>query len=681
MALELVKEIAMFGGAVKRFKHASAVLKCDMHFTVFVPPQAKASKVPVLMWLSGLTCTDDNFTQKAYAQKAAAEHGLMLLAPDTSPRGHPSIAGEDDSYDFGTGAGFYLDATEEKWKEHYNMYSYVTKELPDLVAANLPANLELFSIFGHSMGGHGALTVAFKDNMRFASVSAFAPICNPTNEGCQWGQKALAGYLGEADKEAWKKYDACELLKEKGPFMLPILIDQGTADDFLPKGQLRPEAFEEVAKSKGQAYQLRMQDGYDHSYFFMASFMDEHIAFHARHLRTRAGCLAEKAILDLKPSFPATAGKPITCRASVAYGPNEPLRVETITVGPPRAGEVRLKVICNALCHTDVYTWSGQDPEGLFPCILGHEAVGVVESVGEGVLSVTVGDYVVPCYTPQCCQTTCIFCQSSKTNLCPAIRATQGKGVMPDGTSRFKVGDTDLYHFMGCSTMSEYTVIAEISAAKINPAAVPEQACLFACGVATGFGAVWNTTKVERGASVAVFGLGAVGLAVVQAAKMAGATRIIGVDVAESKFPIARKLGCTDCIKPVAGTPVQQTIVGMTKWGVDYSFDCTGNVEVMRAALECAHRGWGISCVIGVAAAGKELATRPFQLITGRHWCGTAFGGWKSREAVPRLVESMLAGELPIDHFVTHRLSGIDKWNEAIQTIKSGDCLRVVVTY
>jgi len=681
-ALTLVKEYAMHGGAVKKFTHQSSTLSCTMTFSIFVPAQAKSRKVPVLMYLSGLTCTDDNFIQKAGAQRAAAEHGLLLVAPDTSPRGHPSIEGEDADYDFGTGAGFYVDATEAKWSKHYNMYSYITKELPDLIAENFPANIQALSIFGHSMGGHGALTIAFKDHQRFASVSAFSPICHPCDADCQWGQKAFAGYLG-ADKEAWKAHDACELLNANGPFDgLPVLIDQGDADDFLPKKQLQPEAFEAAAKKVGQEYTLRMQKGYDHSYFFMASFMDEHIAFHAKHLNKREGCLSEVAIMAMAPALEGTAGKPITCRAAVAWAPKEPLKVETIIVAPPRKGEVRIKVICNALCHTDVYTWEGSDPEGLFPSILGHEAVGVVESVGEGVRSVQTGDYVIPCYTPQCNESSCIFCMSPKTNLCPAIRGTQGTGKMPDGTSRFTCDGKEIFHFMGCSTFSEYTVIAEISAAKINPAARPDMACLFACGVATGFGAVWNTTKVQRGSSVAVFGLGAVGLAVVQAARMAGASRIIGVDMNKSKFEMATKLGCTDCVSPTDHEkPIQQVIVGLTKWGVDYSFDCTGNVEVMRSALESAHRGWGVSCVIGVAAAGKEIGTRPFQLVTGRHWCGTAFGGWKSREAVPRLVDDMLAGKLPVDHFVTHRLQGIDKWNEAIDILHKGECLRCVVTY
>ncbi len=353
-----------------------------------------------------------------------------------------------------------------------------------------------------------------------------------------------------------------------------------------------------------------------------------------------------------------------------AWEPNKPLSFEDVVVAPPRAGEVRVKVIANALCHTDIYTLDGDDPEGLFPCILGHEAGAIVESIGEGVTSVAVGDHIVPGYTPQCNEPDCIFCRSPKTNLCPKIRATQGAGVMPDGTSRFTSADgTMIHHFMGCSTMSEYTVLAEISCAKIDKKAPLEKVCLFGCGVATGWGAVWNNAGVESGSTVAVFGLGAVGLAVVQAAQIAGASRIIAIDMNEAKFAQAVALGATDCVSPASiDVPIQEKLIEMTQWGLDYTcvtqsrcrvvilqyrgchlltplfsqfltetivsrcaaVDCTGNVEVMRAALESAHRGWGVSCVIGVAAAGKELATRPFQLVTGRRWIGTAFGGWKT---------------------------------------------------
>jgi S-(hydroxymethyl)glutathione dehydrogenase/alcohol dehydrogenase len=366
-----------------------------------------------------------------------------------------------------------------------------------------------------------------------------------------------------------------------------------------------------------------------------------------------------------------------------AWEANKPLSYEDITVAPPKAGEVRVKVICNALCHTDVYTLDGDDPEGLFPCILGHEAGAIVESIGEGVTSVAVGDHVVPGYTPQCNDPDCIFCRSPKSNLCPTIRATQGAGVMPDGTSRFTSADgTMIHHFMGCSTMAEYSVLAEISCAKIDKKAPLDKVCLFGCGVATGWGAVWNTAEVETGSTVAVFGLGAVGLAVVQAAQIAGASRIIAVDMNEKKFAQAKSLGATDCVSPAAiDVPIQEHLVEMTTWGLDYTFDCTGNVEVMRAALECAHRGWGVSCVIGVAAAGKEISTRPFQLVTGRKWMGTAFGGWKTRSDIPKLVDRYMSGELDVDFYITHKFMGVDKTNEAIDALHSGECLRAVVNY
>lgn len=384
------------------------------------------------------------------------------------------------------------------------------------------------------------------------------------------------------------------------------------------------------------------------------------------------------------------AGQPIKCKAAVARGVND-IRVEEITVAPPGPREVRLKVHSNALCHTDIYTLSGQDPEGLFPSILGHEAGTVVESVGEGVTGLQPGDKVIPCYTPQCGEPDCIFCfppRGKRTNLCPKIRGTQGSGVMPDGTSRFTDAEgKEIKHFMGCSTFSEYTVVADISCAKVSDTAPLDVCSLLGCGVSTGLGAAWNTLNVEGGSSVAVFGLGAVGLSVIQGAKMRGAkmrgaARIFAIDMNPKKFEMAKELGATDCVNPKDyDKPIQQVIVGMTKWGVDYTFDCTGNVEVMRAALECAHRGWGESCVIGVAGAGKEISTRPFQLVTGRKWTGTAFGGFKGRSEVPPLIDDYEAGRLKLDHYITHRFQGVEGNLKAIEALHSGDCLRAVVTY
>jgi len=353
-------------------------------------------------------------------------------------------------------------------------------------------------------------------------------------------------------------------------------------------------------------------------------------------------------------------------------------------VAPPRPGEVRLKVVANALCHTDLYTLEGSDPEGRFPCILGHEAGAIVESVGEGVTSVKPGDHVIPCYTPECRQPDCIFCASSKTNLCPRIRTTQGQGVMPDGTSRFAIASdgTPIHHFMGCSTFSEYTVVAEISCAKVDPRADLATVCLLGCGVTTGVGAVRKTTAVEPGSTVGVFGLGAVGLACVQAAKAAGARRIWAIDTNPDKFGAALEFGATDTLNPSeCEKPVQQELVSRTTWGLDYTFDCTGNTAVMRAALEAAHRGWGTSCVIGVAAAGQEISTRPFQLVTGRRWVGTAFGGIKSRTEVPKLVNEYLDDKLPLAPYITHRFQGVGAIMDAIDAMHSGKVLRAVVTY
>ncbi|KAI7836929.1 hypothetical protein COHA_009261 [Chlorella ohadii] len=378
-----------------------------------------------------------------------------------------------------------------------------------------------------------------------------------------------------------------------------------------------------------------------------------------------------------------TAGKPMQCKAAIAWEANKPLEVATVVVDPPQEGEVRIKIVATALCHTDAYTLDGLDPEGLFPCILGHEAAGVVESVGPGVTSVAPGDHVIPCYQAYCGD--CMFCKHPKSNLCTSVRAFTGKGVMKsDGQPRFHTLDgKPLYHFMGTSTFSEYTVVHEVSVAKIDKSAPLESVCLLGCGVATGWGAVYNTAQVQPGTSVAVFGLGAVGLAVIEAAKRAGASRIFAVDINPDKFEAAKKWGATDCVNPKDyDKPIQQVLVEQSPsgWGIDYTFECIGNVEVMRAALECAHRGWGESVVIGVAAAGKELATRPFQLVTGRVWKGTAFGGYKSRVQVPDLVELYQRGETMLDEYITHRLP-FDEINKAFELLHGGQCLRCVLTF
>ena len=636
--------------------------------------------MPALVWLSGLTCTDENFvTKAASAFKAASEKRIALIIPDTSPR-DTGVPGDSDSWDIGTGASFYVDATVDKWaKGGYKMSSYITEELPDLVAEDFNVGNDALSISGHSMGGHGALQIALRSS-RFCAVSALAPISNPC--ACPWGVKAFEAYLGSV--EAGKAYDATELVKTPGALKFDdILIDQGAEDEFYKAGQLQPRNFVLAAGASNQKVTLRMHEGYDHSYFFVNTFIADHVNFHSKRLHAAQQAATASRSAGVSCTI---IGKPIKCKAMIARQAKAPLVCEEITVDPPRAGEVRVKVIANALCHTDIYTLDGHDPEGLFPSILGHEAGCIVESVGPGVTSVKVGDHVVPGYTPQCALPSCVFCMSPKTNLCPAIRSTQGKGVMPDGTTRFHDKDGQpIYHFMGCSTMSEYTVLAEIACAKVPKEAPLSKVCLFGCGVSTGLGAVWNTCKVEAHSSVAVFGLGAVGLAVIQGAKMAGASKIIAVDINPKKFKAAIESGATLCVDSLnlpEGKNIQQYIAGtLTDWGVDYSFDCTGNVEVMRAALECAHRGWGTSCVIGVAASGHEISTRPFQLVTGRVWKGTAFGGWKTRTDVPKLVNRYLEGELPIDQYITHVYEGLEKTNEAVNALHSGDCLRSVVRY
>ncbi|PCI85211.1 MAG: S-(hydroxymethyl)glutathione dehydrogenase/class III alcohol dehydrogenase [Hyphomicrobiales bacterium] len=369
----------------------------------------------------------------------------------------------------------------------------------------------------------------------------------------------------------------------------------------------------------------------------------------------------------------------IKSKAAVAWKAGAPLSIETVDVMLPKAGEVLIKVMASGVCHTDAFTLSGDDPEGIFPVILGHEGGGIVEQIGEGVTSVSVGDHVIPLYTPECGE--CKFCTSGKTNLCQKIRETQGKGLMPDGTSRFYIDGKPIFHYMGCSTFSEYTVMPEISLAKINPTAPLEEVCLLGCGVTTGIGAVMNTAKVEKGATVAIFGLGGIGLSAVIGATMAGASEILVIDINERKFDLAKKLGATRCINPKKyDKPIQDVIVELTDGGVDYSFECIGNVNTMRSALECCHKGWGESIIIGVAGAGQEISTRPFQLVTGRVWRGTAFGGVKGRSELPDYVERYLAGEFKLDDFITHTM-GLEDINKAFDLMHSGESIRSVVHF
>ena len=366
-------------------------------------------------------------------------------------------------------------------------------------------------------------------------------------------------------------------------------------------------------------------------------------------------------------------------RAAIAWEAGKPLEITEIDVEDPREGEVMVRLVATSVCHTDAYTLSGADPEGLFPSVLGHEGAGIVEGVGEGVTSVSPGDHVIPLYTAECGQ--CRFCLSGKTNLCQAVRATQGQGVMPDGTTRFSRNGEPIHHYMGCSTFSEYTVLPEISLAKVSREAPLDKICLLGCGVTTGIGAVFNTAGVEPGATVAVFGLGAIGLAVIQGAQMAGAGRIIAIDINTAKFDLARQFGATDFINPNDyADPIQQVVIDHTDGGVDYSFECIGNVDVMRSALECCHKGWGESIIIGVAGAGEEIRTRPVQLVTGRVWKGSAFGGVKGRSELPEYVDRYMKGGIRIDEFVTHDMP-FERINEAFELLHAGKSIRTVLHY
>ncbi len=366
-------------------------------------------------------------------------------------------------------------------------------------------------------------------------------------------------------------------------------------------------------------------------------------------------------------------------QAAIAYAAGKPLEVVTLDLDGPKAGEVLVELKATGICHTDEFTRSGADPEGIFPCIFGHEGAGIVVDVGPGVTSVKKGDHVIPLYTPECRQ--CKSCLSRKTNLCTSIRATQGKGLMPDGTSRFSLDGKPVYHYMGCSTFSNYTVLPEIAVAKIREDAPFDKVCYIGCGVTTGIGAVINTAKVEPGANVVVFGLGGIGLNVIQGARLAGANKIVGVDINPRRKALAEKFGMTHFVNPKeVGGDIVQELVKVTDGGADYSFECVGNVDLMRQVLECCHRGWGVSVIIGVAGAGQEIKTRPFQLVTGRVWKGTAFGGARGRTDVPKIVDWYMDGKINIDDLITHKMP-LQKINDAFDLMHKGESIRSVVTY
>jgi S-(hydroxymethyl)glutathione dehydrogenase/alcohol dehydrogenase len=369
----------------------------------------------------------------------------------------------------------------------------------------------------------------------------------------------------------------------------------------------------------------------------------------------------------------------IKIKAAVAWGPGQELKIETVDLEMPKKGEVLVKLIATGVCHTDAFTLSGEDPEGIFPAILGHEGGGIVEAIGEGVTTLKIGDHVIPLYTPECKE--CKFCLSGKTNLCQKIRATQGKGLMPDGTTRFSINGKPIYHYMGTSTFAEKTVLPEISLAKINPDAPLDKVCLLGCGVTTGIGAVLNTAKVQKGSTVAVFGIGGIGLSCLQGAKMAEAKTIIAVDINDDKKEMALKMGATHFVNPkkIEGNIVDH-IIQMTDGGVDYSFECVGSTKLMRDALECCHKGWGESIIIGVAGAGQEISTRPFQLVTGRVWKGSAFGGVKGRTELPGYVDKYMAGQINIDDMVTFTMP-LEEINTAFKHMHDGKAIRSVIIY
>ena len=365
-------------------------------------------------------------------------------------------------------------------------------------------------------------------------------------------------------------------------------------------------------------------------------------------------------------------------RAAVAWEAGKPLEIEELELDGPKEGEVLIKIVATGVCHTDAFTLSGEDPEGIFPSVLGHEGAGIVMEVGKNVTSVKPGDHVIPLYTPECRE--CDFCINPKTNLCQAIRETQGKGLMPDGTSRFSLNGKPVYHYMGCSTFSEYTVMPEIAVAKVRQDAPFDKICYIGCGVTTGIGAVFYDAKVEPGSNVVVFGLGGIGLNVIQGANMAGANKILGVDINEEKVTLAKKFGMTDFINPKKIENVVEAIVDITNGGADYSFECIGNVDTMRQALECCHKGWGESVIIGVAGAGQEISTRPFQLVTGRVWRGSAFGGARGRTDVPTIVDWYMDGKINIDDMITHTMP-LENINEAFHLMHEGKSIRSVIQY
>lgn len=726
--LEIAKH-RCFKGTLYRFEHISPVLgDCTMKLSTFVP--SGKGKFPGVIWLSGLTCTDESLAQRASsALEFAQELQLILIMPDTSPRGEGVPDEDPKAFDVGIGASFYVNATTEKYKKHYQMLDYITQELPSMVAAKLPLLQSRLGIMGHSMGGHGALVAALRYPELYRSVSAFAPIVHPTES--PWGQKAFSLYLGE-DHKAWAAYDTLELLKRyKGP-PKRLLVDQGLADPFLSE-QLKPGLLKALCDEKGLALTLRNQQDYDHSYYFISSFIQDHLKYHASFLTgvlkwcpdpehplaasvysvdpaldesledetleevkdevdTSAEKVAEQPSEEPAPDevekAASKAGNPesshlevldgvpreIECLAAVCF--EEPsLKLVKIQVSPPGPGEVRLRIVAAAPSLVDVAALK----ERSFPRILGVEAAAVVEDVGEGVEEFQPGDHVIPCFyancgrcsrIPTCKMTSC----SSQDNFCESIQRFASRGLMRDETTRFSYGSTEIFHFQGCSAFSEYTVVHAQSLVKIRKDAPLEVACLLGGGVAAALGMVWRVAALPYGCPVgAVFGLQAEGLAALRALQMAKAGRIFAVDPDPSRLELAKKWGATDLINPYSlpeGSSIKEEILKRAEAPADVAFDTLGYEATLQQALA----PWAPSYALVSSASSAVHVTGG---LAGR---GIPFGGWRPKLHVPLLVDLFMAGELKLRDFISHTAS-FAEINEVLDSYHEPDRIRTVLRF
>ncbi|CAJ1364021.1 unnamed protein product [Effrenium voratum] len=655
--LEIAKH-RCFKGTLYRFEHISPVLgDCTMKLSAFVP--SGQGKFPGVIWLSGLTCTDESLAQRSAALQFAEELKLILIMPDTSPRGEGVPDEDPKTYDVGVGASFYVNATTEKYRSHYKMLDYITSELPKLTASKLPL-LPRLGIMGHSMGGHGALVAALRNPGEYRSVSAFSPIVHPSES--PWGQKAFSLYLGD-DVEAWAQYDTLELLRRYSGPPLRFLVDQGLTDPFLAE-QLKPGLLKALCDERGHALMLRMQQDYDHSYYFISSFIEDHLKYHASFLtgvlrwcpdpdhplapsvysvdprqdepvegeaeaerENEEGGEASDAKADTEPTEPVhivdSRAKDIECQAAVAMADESLPLLLRIKVAPPAAGELRLRLVAASVCGADLAV---QDE----PRILGLEAAAVVEDVGEGVEDFAVGDHVIPCYHVNCGKCEC--CRRRDTNFCESMHRT-GR-VMADGTTRFSYGSTEVFHFHGISAFSEYTVVHADSVAKVRKDAPLEKICLLGGGVAAAMGTVWSASV--SGASAVVFGLNAEGLAALRALQKAGARQIIAVDRDPSRLELAKKWGATDLLIPEDG--IKDEILRLTGVGADVAFDCGG---ADGAACSSVVADWGRCLAVGSAEGAKP------------RWRSAPFGGWRPKLQIPLLVDLYMAGDLPLDDYIT----------------------------